>query len=293
MSRIRPILLGMSLAIAGDSIAAAQDATATPPKVLQITREWLKPGKSGMVHDKSEAAFVAASARGKLQGHYVALNSISGKSRALYVFRYPSMAAMEADQKVIDKNAALTAEFDRASMADGDLLEGIDTAVFTYDEELSYHPHPDVSHARYYEITVFHMRPGHHKEWYAVTKMYKDALDKAGSKAHWAAYEVAYGGEGGTFITLTARNSMTEIDQDMADFKKVIEAAGDEGMAKLDELLGQAVDSLRTEIFSVNPRQSYAEQTWIKADPDFWKSKKVAPEAATAKPAAATKPGGN
>ncbi len=94
------------------------------------------------------------------------------------------MAAMEADQKVIDKNAALTAEFDRAMMADGDLLEGIDTEVFTYDEELSYHPHPDVSHARYYEITVFHMRPGHHKEWYAVTKMYKDALDKAGSKAH-------------------------------------------------------------------------------------------------------------
>ncbi len=86
---------------------------------------------------------------------------------------------------------------------------------------------------------------------------------------------------------------MTEIDQDMADFKKVIEAAGDEGMAKLDELLGQAVDSLRTEIFSVNPKQSYAEETWIKADPDFWKSKKVAPEAATAKPAAATKPGGN
>ena len=58
MSRISPILLGMSLALAGGAIAAAQDATPTPPKVLQITREWLKPGRSGMVHDKSEAAFV-------------------------------------------------------------------------------------------------------------------------------------------------------------------------------------------------------------------------------------------
>ena len=298
MSRINPILLGMTLAVAAGSIAAAQDAT--PPKVLQITREWLKPGKGGAAHDKSEAAFVAASNHGKLQGHYVALNSISGKARALYVYSYPSMVAMEEDQKIIDKNAALTAEFDRASMNDGELLDGIDTGVFTYDEDVSYHPHPDVSHARYYEITVFHMRPGHHKEWYQVSKMYKDTLDKAGSSSHWAAYEAAYGAEAGTFIAITARNSLAEIDHDMADFKKVMEAAGGyEGMDKIDQMFEKAVDSSRSELFSVNPKQSYPEESWIKADPDFWKPKAKAPEAAAAKPAAtkptpaAAKPGGN
>jgi len=282
MRKMSPILLGMSLALAGGAIAGAQDAAPTPPKVLQITREWLKPGKSGMIHDRSEAAFVSLMNRAKLQGHYVALNSMSGKSRALYITRYPSFEAWEADNKILEKNSA---EFDHAVMADGELLDGLDQAVFTYDAELSYHPHPDVSHARYYEITVFHMRPGHHKDWYEVTKMYKAALDKAGSKAHWAGYEVAYGGEGGTFLAITARNSMTEIDQDMADFKKVMEAAGgDEGMAKLDEVFAQAVDSSRTELFSVNPKQSYAEEAWIKADPDFWKPKKAAPEIAADKP---------
>jgi hypothetical protein len=47
--KISPILLGLSLAAAGISLAAAQDAsTSAPPKVLQITREWIKPGKAGM-----------------------------------------------------------------------------------------------------------------------------------------------------------------------------------------------------------------------------------------------------
>jgi len=296
MNRINPILLGISLSLAGSAFAAAQDAAATLPQVIQINREWIKPGKAGMAHDRTETAFVSLMNRAKLQGHYVALNSMSGKSRALYITRYPSFAAWEADNKILEKNGA---EFDHAIMADGELLDGLDAAVLTYDAELSYHPHADVSHARYYDITVFHMRPGHHKDWYDLTKMYKEALDKAGSKAHWAAYELAYGGEGGTFMTLTARNSMTEIDHDMADFKKVIEGAGDEGMAKLDALFGQAIDSSRNELFSINPKQSYAEEAWIKSDPDFWKPKKAAPETAAAKPAAPkpaaapAKPGGN
>src|SRR5579863_8511056 len=147
MNNIRMLLLGMSLAVAGSAFAAAQDAAPAPPNVLQITREWVKPGKTGAIHDKSEAAFLAASSRGKLQGHYIAVNSISGKARALYMFRYPSFAAMEQDQKIIDKSATLTAEFDRAAVADGELLDGIDTSVFVYNPEWSYHPHPDLSHA--------------------------------------------------------------------------------------------------------------------------------------------------
>ncbi len=290
--KISPLLLGLSIAVTGSSVAAAQDTSAKPPAVLQITREYIKPGKSGGQHDKTEAAFVALMNKAKLQGHYVALNSMSGKSRALFITRYPSFAAWEADNKVLDKSPGLSAEFDRAAGADGELLDGLDQVVYIYDEELSYHPHPDVSHARYYEINVFHVRPGHRKDWYDVTKAYKEICDKSGSSLHWATYEIAYGTEGGTYISLTARNSMTEIDRDMADFKKFMEAAGgQEGMTKLDEHFWQAIDSAHTELFSVNPKQSYPEEQWLKGDPDFWKPKAEA-AANTTKPAttAAAKP---
>lgn len=293
--KLTPILFGLSLAITGTGIAAAQDSTPTkPPAVLQITREWVKPGKTGMVHDKSEASFVAALSKSKLQGHYVALNSMSGKARALYLTRYNSFEAWEADNKLVDKNASLGAELDRAAEADGALLDGLDQSVYTYSEELSFHPRPDLSHARYYEISVFHVRPGHQKEWFEVSKMYRDACEKAGLKSHWAMYEIAFGGESGTYIALTHRDSLSEIDEGMAEGKKFMEAVGGmEGMQKLDELYGQAVDSAHTELFSINPRQSFADEAWIKGDPDFWKPKAAAPKAApaaTSKPAAAPKP---
>ncbi|HEY3628778.1 MAG TPA: hypothetical protein VGL00_20990 [Terracidiphilus sp.] len=301
MSRISPILLGISLSLAGGVAAAAQDATATPPKVIQLTREWLKTGKAPSAHDKSEAGFVSLSARGKLQGHYVALNSMSGKPRALYMYRYPSFEAWEKDNQTIDKNPALAADLDRLIATDGELLESLDTAVLTYNEDLSYHPRPDLSHARYYVLNVFHVRPGHHKEWIETVKMYQAACDKIGEGPHWGMYEIAFGGEAGTYIALSHRDSMKEIDQIMSGDKKFMEAmGGEEGMQKFDELFGQAVDSSRVELFSINPKQSYAEESWIKADPDFWKPKKAAPETAAVKPAApkpapaaAAKPGGN
>ncbi|HEY6487694.1 MAG: hypothetical protein WCC26_06175 [Terracidiphilus sp.] len=285
--RIHPILLGLSLAVVGTSLAAAQDAASpTPPKVIQLQREYLKPGKAGMVHDKSEAAFVATMMRAKLKGHYVALNSMSGKSRALFVVGYPSFAAWEADNKILDKSPALTAEFDHDLMTDGELLDEYDSAVATYNEELSYHPHGDIGHARYFEITVFHVKPGHRTDFEALTKIVKEAHDKAGTSAHWATYEIAYGAEDGTYVVLSADKSMDEIDQGFAESKKFVEGAGGaEGMAKLDKLFGEAVDSSRSELFSINPRQSYASDDWIKADPEFWNAKSAA-ETATAKPTA-------
>ena len=292
--KIAPVLC-LSITLSGIGIAAAQDSgSMKPPAVIQITREWLKPGKAGMVHDKSEAAFVSAFTRSKSAGHYVALNSMSGKSRALYMTRYDSYAAWENDNKMIAKNASISAELDRDQAADGDLLEGLDQGVLVYSEELSFHPRPDYSHARYYQITQFHIRPGHERQWREVTKMYKEACEKAGLDAHWGMYQVAFGAEGGTYVALTHRDSLAELDKEMADSKKFVEAAGgEEGMSKLDDLFGQAVDSSRSELFSINPKQSFVDESTAKADPDFWRPKAAAPKAQSAtaaKPPATPKP---
>ena len=288
-------ILCLSLLAAGVAIAVAQDSSEMkPPAVIQINREWLKPGKSGAVHDRSEAAFVNLMNKGKLQGHYIALNSMTGKSRAVYMTRYPSFEAWESDNKIFEKNATLAAELDRDIAADADLLEGMDSAVLGYNEELSYHPRPDFSHARYYELTAFKIRLGHEKDFREVTKMYKEACDKAGVSMHWGAYELLYGGDAGTYLMLTHRESLGEIDKERAEGKKLMEAmGGEEAAAKMDQMFAAAVESVRTELFTINPKQSYVDEATMKADADFWKPKAPKPAvAATAKPAApaATKP---
>ena len=285
MKKINLILWSLSAVMAGSLVASAQDAPATSsiPMVLQIIREYVKPYKGGMAHDKTETAISAAFAKAKFPYYYVGLTSMSGPARGLYLTQYSSFAEWEKGNKIIDKNPTLNAEVEKASVADGELLESVDTGVFTFDADLSFHPHADISHARYMRLIVFQIKPGHSMEWEKLVKLVKAAYEKAGTSAHWAMFDAAFGRESGTYIALTADNSMSEIDNSMTDDKKWAEAMGEKGMKDLEELSASGMVSMRTELFSINPRQSYVNPDWIAADPDFWKPKATAPKPAADK----------
>lgn len=291
MKALSPVVLTLSLAVAGGVLAAAQDSP-KPPMVLQITREFLKPYKSGMSHDKTESAFVAAMTKAKFPAYYLGVNSMSGKERGLYISHYDSFAEWEKDNKIMEKDKALTAEIDHDSVADGELLSQVDSGVFTYDEDLSYKTRNDLGHARYLEVTEFHVKNGHTADWHKLAKIVKDGHDKAGTSAHWSMYEVAYGAPDGTYLALSADDSMADIDKGYMEEKKFHEALGEDGMKEMRQLFADTVDFSQSELFSINPKQSYPRPEWVSEDPDFWKPKPVAVAAkpAAAKPAAASKP---
>ena len=196
MKRFSPFVLGLTIAVAGSTLAAAQE-TPSDFKVLQITREYTKPYKNGMAHDKTESAFVQAMTKAKFPAYYVGLTSMSGKSRSLFLTIYDSFAEWGKDNDLVDKNPTLAAELERDSIADGELLDSVDSLVYTYDKELSYKSHPDLIGARYMEISVFHIKAGHARRWRKLAKIVKDAHEKAGTSAHWSMYEIAYGAEDG------------------------------------------------------------------------------------------------
>ena len=284
MKILSPVVLGLSLAVAGSTLAAAQEAPTTF-KVLQITREDSKPYKGGAAHDKTESAFVQAMTKAKNPAHYFCLTSMSGKSRSLYLSLYDSFAEWEKDNKLVDGNAALSAELERASIADGELLESVEQMIYTSSPELSYKSRRDLSHARYIEMSVFHVRAGHRDEWEKLAKIVKEGHEKAGTSAHWSMYEVAYGTNDGTYMALSADNSMADIDTGYAENKKFMDALGPDGVKEFRALFASAVDTSYSQLFSINPKQSYPPEEWVKNDPDFWKPKPVM----AAKPAAAAK----
>jgi hypothetical protein len=284
MNKFSRTLLAVSLGITCSCVVAAQDKPAIP-KVLQITREFTKPGKAGMVHDKAESAFVQAMARAKWPTHYIGMTSLSGKQRALFLTQYESFEAWEKDAAAVEKNAALSASLDRAGMADGELLDSIDQGVFVFNEELSLRPRPDLSPMRYLDISGYHVRPGHGKDWNDIVKMVKSAYEKAVPEAHWGVFAQYYGGDGGTYLVLTARKSLSEVDQGFLDSKQFHAAMGEDGMKKLDELVAVAIESSTHNLFAFNPSMSYVADEWIKNYPDFWKPKGSTTPAAAAKPA--------
>jgi len=289
MKNVSSVLLGLTLVMAGNALASAQQMDQAPPKVLQVTREFIKPGKGGAAHDRTESAYVQAMARSKEPIHYVAMNSMSGKSRALYLAGYDSFEAIQKDNDAMNKNAALGAELDRDTVADGQLLDGVDQFLFAYDPDTSYRPSGDLTTARYMEFTDFYIKPGHMSEFNELAKMVIDANKKAGTSAHWVTYDIAYGGDN-MVVVLSADKSMADIDKGFAENKSFETAMGESGMKKLHELEAASIDKSDSELFSINPKQSYPLEEWVKGNPEFWKPKPMMASAAkAASPAPATK----
>jgi len=284
-------LLGTCL-LAGCAVVVAQEpSTMAPPKVLSVTREYTKPGRNGTPHEKTESAFVQAMAHAKWPTHYLAVDSVTGKPRSLFLTGYDSFEAWEKDVQATEKNATLAAALDRANLADGDLLAATDQAALILRHELSLRENVDIAHMRYFEISRFHVRPGHDKDWESLVKLYQKGCENI-PDCHWATYQAVYGAEDGTYIIFNPMKSAAEIDHNFGQMKPFADALGEDGMKKLAELSALTIDSSETNLFIFNPRMSYASEDWIKADPDFWRPK--ASMAETKKPSAkpAEKPAG-
>lgn len=274
------ITLGLCLLLGIGSFASAQDKVMSgqPPKILTISREFVKVGKQGFAHDKTESLFVSAFAAAKWPTHYLAMDSVSGKPRSLFFTGYDSFDVWQKDSDGIAKNATLAAALDHASEVDGALLDSTETSAFYYVEDQSYNAAVDIPHMRFFEIESFKVRPGHDKEWADAVKLVKEAYAKGVPDAHWAMYQAVYGAPGGTsYIVITPLKSMAEVDTNFANNSKFMAAMGADGMKKLSELSASAIEESSTNLFAFSPKKSYVPEEWVKADPEFWK-----PKAATA-----------
>jgi hypothetical protein len=286
MKRNIRLWLVLTLLTVTAAIAVAQDSTMSPPKVLVVGREFLKPGMGGAPHMKTESAFVQAMTAAKWPTHYLGIDSMSGQPRALFLVGYDSFAAWEKDNLATQKNATLSAALDRALVADGQLLTSYDAGVLAYREDMSLHPNLNIAQARYFEIMRFKVRQGHDKDWEELVKMYMDGYGKAAPNQHWATYQSVYGADnGGVYIVFNAMKTLAEVDNGFGDAKKFADQMGADGMKKLNELTAACVEDVQSNLFAFNPKLSYPPDAWIKADPGFWKPAAAPVPKAAAKPA--------
>ena len=125
------VLLGLTFCLGTANVASAQEAAMdkAPPKVLNVVREVVKPGKGGAAHERTESAFVRAMTAAKATDHYFALDSLSGPSRTLFLSGYDSFAALEKIQHEEQANSTLSDALDRAGQADGELLQSYETST--------------------------------------------------------------------------------------------------------------------------------------------------------------------
>jgi hypothetical protein len=241
--------------------------------VLQIFVESVKPGK-GAAHAKVEAGWPAAFRKAKWPTHYLAATSMSGPGEAWFLSGYESFAAMETDQRNVEKTPVLSKELDRLSQVDGELLSGTRNILAVYRPDLSYRPDISIAQMRYFALTIFTLKPGYDSAFAEVRKVVHAGHDKANMDEHWAMYQVVSGGAGSTYLLLIPMKSLTEADVAQEIHGKPYgDALGESGRQQLRDFARAGLESTETKLLSFSPKMSYPSDEWVKQDPQFWAPK--------------------
>lgn len=284
------VLAGCFLLAETSVVLAQEPAPMGPPKILQIYREEVKPGKVA-AHEKVEAGWPRAFAAAKWPTHYLGMVSLTGPNEAWFVTGFDSLAAWEKDQRDAQKNVALQTNLDRLSAQDGELLSGLRSLTAAYRSDLSYRAEGvTIGTMRYFYVTTYRIRPGHENDFIEATKLVRAAHEKANVPEHWAVFEVMSGMPGPTYLIFQPLKSLAEVDGFPQTHGQAFrDAIGDEGRKKLADLASAATISREVNILAFNPKMSYVSKETASADPEFWTPK---PKPSPAPQKQAGKPGG-
>jgi hypothetical protein len=253
-------------------IAEAQPAPPTStPQVIVIYREEVRPGRAA-AHGVNEAAWAAAYMKANAPQQWLGMTSVAGPTEAWFLSGYPSYEAFQASEDGIEGNAALSAESDRFSTQDADLVSRTSTIVAGYRPALSYQPEVKLPEMRYMQVDVVRVKAGHDRDFRAAWTQIAAAHTKAAMDEHWAVYEVDAGETDLTFYFFYPRKSLAEIDKSgpmhVADAYR--DAVGENGRLEQREMFQRSIESSQTMIFKLRPAMSVLTKAWIDVDPGFW-----------------------
>jgi hypothetical protein len=273
----------LSLALAGSLAAYAQTPAVPPPNILNIELNNIKPYEDGP-YDKVASEYPVLSQQLKDTTHFLAMEALTGPPRAIYLFGYDSLEALQKNEEWLVGNPAIDAKFDALDTRAAAYVSEVHYTIWHYRPDLSNNvAGADIPHSHYWEVVVFHMHSGHDKLFEEMTKLYRDANLKIGQNTPWATYE-GLAGVTDTYLVLVPMTSLKDADTGLAHKKDFGAALGEEGRGRMDKLSAEGVASVEDNIWMVNPEWSYVEKSWIEADPQYWAepAPKPAPKPASA-----------
>ncbi|HET6670640.1 MAG TPA: hypothetical protein VFH15_10455 [Pyrinomonadaceae bacterium] len=272
----------------------------TPPKVILIVREEIKPGMMP-IHSRHAAEYAAMFAKLQTPNGRIALVPIAGnENEVIYLNAAESFAEIEkinqdTDKKMSAVNASMQSQVDRLNKEAPALHNAMRDMLAVYRPDLSFNPGANIPQMRYFSVTTVRIRPGRDAQYADyVQKVASVAREKAKiDNVHLAVYQIVSGAPGGTYLVFRPMKSLSEMDEPSG--MKVRAAMGDDMRKDADKMYGEAVMSSETSTYAFAPRMSFVSKEFASAAPDFWhprmetaakpKPKKRAPKAPPTPPA--------
>lgn len=254
------------------SVGQAQQAQSAPPAILEIYRDPVKPAKlAEYTRIEGEAALACARAN---TWPYLTLQSITGpQTEVWYVEGFDSYDAVEHSSQPFTRNATLSAELNRLMEAKANLVGDARVVFAHFRDDLSSNVELVQPRARFFNVTLVTVRPGHEREFEEIHRTLKSVRQKAGAADNRVVYQIASGMPKNIYLIFSAHRSLQSagvaLDPAVDDYAADVD---DSTRNRLDDYTRVAVQSSETWLFSVNPAMSNPAGEWIADDPEFWRS---------------------
>jgi hypothetical protein len=263
------------LASSAGTVASGQGMPTTQPSLLTITREEVKVGRTSD-HQKIEAGWPAAYEKAKSPDYYLALVSMTGPNEAWYVSAYTSHAQLGESMKREAADPVLTAELARLQKADADAITSVRNIHAIGRPDLSRGAFPTVGKQRFFEITIFRVRPGQEQGFEAAAKAYRASADRASPSTTWRTYEIIAGMPGPVYLVFASYETYADLDKALAGGQAIMQGMAPQDMEALQKFAREGMLNSETQRFRVDPVQSYVDKATRDLDPAFWVPKKPA-----------------
>lgn len=267
-------LLLTPLTFTASSTAAAQDQSQQPTgpsKYLYITNDIVRPGQANDFY-KAEANDVQALRAAHAPSHYIAAVPISGSNDVVFIHGFDSFDELQKNHDQTMAMTQLVSTLRTNGATEAPMLSDHYTSIYTYRPELSL-PKGKVEDARFLEVTVYHIAPGHHRDFESIAKVFMKALEN-NPNANWATFEKMYGHDSDdTFAVISLMKSLSDVDQEIADNAKLPDAMGKDQMQLTMEMGSNVIKSSEQDLFAINPQISYVPDKWVSDSPDYWGKK--------------------
>ena len=272
MIRLRATL-GASLFCFASVTAAAQGIPTAQPGMVMITREMVKAGRNAE-HEKFEMGWPAAYEHAKSTFNYIALTSMTGPNEAWFISPYSSNSAIGQSMKEEAANPALSAELARLSRGDAEYINGTQNILADARPDLSYGAFPNIAAQRYWEISIFRVRPGHEGQFEQAAKTYIASAKRNAPDVSFRVYQVAAGMPGPAFVIFGSVASYADFDHSAETGRAIMGKMTAEEGAVMQNVSQEGIVNIESQRFALNPAMSFVDKATRDQDPAFWVPRK-------------------
>ena len=104
--------------------------------------------------------------------HVLAMEALTGPPRAIYLSGFDSFEALQKNEEWLSGDAATDAKSDALDARTAPYISEEHNTIWHYRPDLSNNvAGADIPHSHYWEMIVFHMRPGHAEHFDELTKL--------------------------------------------------------------------------------------------------------------------------